>query len=230
MQFHPQFFDSVDEFVAHRIAQWEQDNPYPDKNIPTMPAKPESQFIPLQQGSGFIVVECRDNSDITITIQKRQNPVTVSLHQPALDELIDALMYVMAESEELHQWNSQYKPLVAARDRKITYWRQERERLVQESIAVYEALQSSENAENGQNSVKAVTYSVRQRKSYDGKPCYAVCASYPHYRNGEPIEVGGLERWVFWTPEEAYQDAERRARLDVQTGKVVSVNYGGNHG
>jgi hypothetical protein len=230
MSIHPQFFDSVDEFVAHRVTQWEQENPHPVSNIPAMPDKPESQFVPLQQGNGFIVVECRDTADITITIQKRQNPVTVSIQQPALDELIEALMYVLAESEELHKWRSQYKPLAAEHNRKVTYWKQEREKVVQECIAAYEALQSPENAKNGQNSVKAVTYSVIRRKSYDGKPCYAVCASYPHYMDGQPIEVGGMERWVFWTPEEAYQDAERRARLDVQQGKVVSVQYNANFG
>jgi len=149
MSIHPQFFDSVDEFVAHRVAQWEQDNPYPIYDIPTQPEKPEPQLITLQQNSGFIVVQTRTGSDFTLTIQKGNLLVNISIQYP--NELIDALMYVLAESEELHEWNSRYKPQITERDRKITYLRQEREKVVQESIAAYQALKSSGNAQNEAN-------------------------------------------------------------------------------
>jgi hypothetical protein len=72
--------------------------------------------------------------------------------------------------------------------------------------------------------MKERIYSIRKRKSYDGKDCYAVVVSMPEYRGGEFIEVGGTpEKWVFWTADEAYADCERRIQLEIAAGKTARL-------
>lgn len=210
MNIHPEFFDSVDEFVARRLEAWELENPRPEYDLPTRPEKPEPHLIPLQ-GQGFIVVEPTPaGGHFQITVRRSGKTLDLPLEIDMMNNLIEALMFVLAESEPLHDWNSKYKPLQRQYNQERTEWHKKRDELVQKSIQAYESLKS---AENGNERV----YSVRPSKSYSNKDCFAVCI------NG--AEADGLDAWRFFTKEEAYQDAERRCADDIKAGKVASVNY-----
>lgn len=66
--------------------------------------------------------------------------------------------------------------------------------------------------------------SVKRKVNPAGLTCYAVMVSSPTYKDGQPVEAGGRDRWLFWTYEDALSDCHRRALAYQQVGIKAIVN------
>jgi len=229
----PQFFDSVDDFIAHQIDEWEMENPRPRIKVAPQPEKPEPQIIPLQ-GQGFVVVECGTSGQhYSLTVSKKKTVQTTIDHE-TIEALIDALMYIHAESRDYFEWATKQLQKQGMYNERLTYWRKKRDKVAREAGQAYQNHKIAGNGKFERNKpIEEYVFCICERKSYDGKICYAVCVYMPHYRTDGAIEVGGTEKWTFWNAEEAYQDAERRAEIAQQEGKkaravthVMEVRHG----
>lgn len=232
MSIHPQFFDSEQEFVTEMVQKWELENPHPTVAFPTRP-KVQHQVLLIHNG-GSIVVDPYSTHDVVLTVAIENDEAQIILNFGELKQLVNALQQTQSQVKKSVHWATNSMGAERNQQRKYQQWLKERAEIVAKAQEFYQHAQSTQKSKSGANSPQSVTYSVICRKNYDGEICYAVCASYPNYKNGTPIEVGGSERWAFWTSEAAYQDAERRARRDNEQGKVATVDYnndfGGHHG
>lgn len=231
MKGHPEFFDSEQDFVTEMVQKWERENPQPTVSFPTQP-KVRYQTLLIHNG-GSIVVDPYSSHDVVLTVAIDGDEAQITINFGELKKLVNLLQEMQGQMKKSVRWASNSMNAERNHQRKYNRWLEKRAEIVKSAQQFYQHAQSTQKAKSRQNSPKSVTYSVLQRKNYEGKICYAVCASYPNYKNGMPIEVGGREKWMFSTPEEAYQDAERRALQDNEQDMIATVDYnndfGGNH-
>lgn len=146
MKDHPEFLDSMKQFVAKRLAEWELENPHP---VPSPEDKPEATIPMVCKAENGDIVITREGQKSHIYISTPDNRIILYLEEHSVKNLIENLLDVQCDMASCREWRQGGEPGAEWAAKKSVFVSALRQEFVSQYEHRYSAIENAEEIGQG---------------------------------------------------------------------------------